>query len=762
MGLKKKKNVLSQSQQANRSVLIRTAILMAMFGIAIFVPVALKLYQVQIIDHEKYQEKAVQQQTSDTILTPARGTIYDRKMKTLAVSASVNTVVVDPSKIDLTKDDLTAISKGLAEILNLDADEIAEKIKKNKEAKKAYVAIKLKIEREESEQIRVFIDENKYNRFIRLDPDTKRYYPYGNFASNTIGFVSSDGVGLEGLELRYNEQLTGTPGRIVSTRESKGTALPQEYEKYYDASSGLNMILTLDETIQHFLEKHLATAVIENEVAKRAMGIVMDVKTGGILAIATVPSFDLNNRTEITDPAIQAQLAGLEGDELTAKRNEALVAQYRNKAVSDTYEPGSTFKIITAAIALEEKVVSLTDRFNCAGSIKVAGWGKPMSCHKKIGHGAQSFLEGVQNSCNPVFITVGLRVGRQKFWDYMHAFGFYDKTNVDIPGESNSVIHSWESYNLSDVTLATYSFGQTFAITPIQLITAASAVANGGKIMQPHIVSAFTDASGAVVEEIEPTVIRQVISEETAKLVCEALESVVSNGTGHNAYVAGYNIAGKTGTSQDSRLKEEQRVGKYVVSFMGFAPADDPQVAVLIALDQPMAGPVILRSGGNMAAPVVGRIMADILPYIGVKPQYSADDLAGRELQVPTLKDFTVEAAVKALKDLGFSCRTEGEGETVIDQLPIAGVIVPATAEIVLYTESQKPDTQVKMPDVLGKSPEQVNRLITDAGLYLRVSGATNNYSSAIVAAMQDVPAGTMVDIGHVVSVEFRDTSMRD
>lgn len=762
MGLKKKKDVLSQSQQANRSVLIRTAILMVMFGVAIFVPVALKLYQVQIIDHEKYQEKAVQQQTSDTKITPARGTIYDRKMKTLAVSASVNNVKVDPSKIDLEKDDLNAISKGLAEILDLDAEEIADKIIKNKEAKRAYVAIKKQIEREEAEKVLEFIEKNKYGRFLGLEPATKRYYPYGNFASNTIGFVSSDGVGLEGLELRYNEQLTGTPGRIVSTRESKGTALPQEYEKYYDASSGLNMVLTLDETIQHFLEKHLATAVIENEVAKRAMGIVMDVKTGGILAIATVPSFDLNNRTEITDPAIQEQLAGLEGEELTAKRNEALVAQYRNKAVSDTYEPGSTFKIITAAIALEEKVVSLTDRFNCAGSIKVAGWGKPMSCHKKIGHGAQSFLEGVQNSCNPVFITVGLRVGRQKFWDYMHAFGFYEKTNVDIPGESNSVIHSWESYNLSDVTLATYSFGQTFAITPIQLITATSAVANGGKMMQPHIVSAFTDASGAVVEEVEPTVIRQVISEETAQLVCEALESVVSNGTGHNAYVAGYNIAGKTGTSQDSRLDPELRVGKYVVSFMGFAPADDPQVAVLIALDQPMAGPVILRSGGNMAAPVVGRIMADILPYIGVKPQYSADDVAGRELQVPTLKDFTVEEAIKTLKDLGFTCRTVGEGETVIDQLPIAGVIVPATAEIVLYTESQKPDTQVKMPDVIGKSPEQVNRMITDAGLYLRVSGATNNYSSAIVAAMQDVPAGTMVDIGHVVSVEFRDTSMRD
>lgn len=760
MKKKKQKPVLTQSQIATRSVLVRTVILMCLFGVAVFIPLAMKLYQVQIIDHERYQERAVQQQTSDTVIAPARGTIYDRNMKTLAVSASVDTVVVDPSRL---KDDdqLVFVARNLAAILDLDAADITEKIKQNRERNRAYLAIKQKIEREESEKVREFINANRDlpRNSVYLAPDTRRYYPYGNFASNTIGFVSSDGIGLEGLEARYNDRLTGTPGRIVSTRESGTTTLPQPHEQYIDATAGLNMILTLDEIIQHFLEKHLATAVVENQVSKRALGIVMDVRTGGILAIATSPSFDLNNRTEITDPAIQSILAGLEGEELAQRRGEALVAQYRNKAVSDTYEPGSTFKIITAAIALEEKVVSMTDRFSCGGSMTVAGWGTPMHCHRRIGHGGQSFVEGIQNSCNPVFISAGLRIGRQKFWDYSQAFGFFERTGIDIPGESSPVMHSWTEFNRSDVTLATYSFGQTFNITPVQLITATSAVMNGGKLMKPHIVSAFTDSTGMVVEEIPPIVVRQVISEDTSAKVREALESVVKDGTGRNAQVNGYRISGKTGTSQKTVL--EDRVGRYVVSFLGFAPADNPDIAVLVALDEP-GGPLLLRSGGNMGAPLAGRIMADILPYIGIRPQFSADDVAGRELQMPTLRGLTVDEAAKIIRDNELKYRIEGEGDTVIDQLPISGIIIPGTAQIVLYTESQRPDTQIKVPDILNKSPEQVNKLLTDAGLYIRVSGATGTYSTTIVSVIQDIPAGTMVDLGTVVNVEFRDQSIRD
>jgi stage V sporulation protein D (sporulation-specific penicillin-binding protein) len=760
--IKKQKPVLTQSQIATRGVLVRTAILMGLFGVAVFIPLTIKLYQVQIIDHERYQGRAVQQQTSDTILAPARGTIYDRNMKTLAVSAGVDTVVVDPSRL---RDDeqLEFVARSLAAMLDLDSENIIERIKQNRERNRAYLAIKQKIEREESEKVREFLNANRNlpRNSVYLAPDTKRYYPYGNFASNTIGFVSSDGIGLEGLEARYNDRLSGTPGRIVSTRESGATTLPQPFEQYIDATAGLNMILTLDEIIQHFLEKHLATAVIENQVSKRALGIVMDVKTGGILAIATSPSFDLNNRTEITDPAIQSILAGLEGEELAQKRSEALIAQYRNKAVSDTYEPGSTFKIITAAIALEEKVVSMTDRFSCGGSMTVAGWGTPMHCHRRIGHGAQSFVEGIQNSCNPVFITAGLRIGRQKFWDYSHAFGFFERTGIDIPGESSPVMHSWTEFNRNDVTLATYSFGQTFNITPVQLITATSAVMNGGRLMKPHIVSAFTDPSGMVVEEIAPTVVRQVISEDTSIKVREALEAVVTHGTGRNAQVKGYRTSGKTGTSQKTVLAEEDRVGKYVVSFLGFAPADNPEIAVLVALDEP-GGPLLLRSGGNMGAPLAGRIMADILPYIGIKPQYSADDLAGRELQMPTLRGLTVTEASRIIRDNGLKYRIEGNGDTVTDQLPISGIIIPGTAQIVLYTESQRPDTQVEVPNVLGLSPEQVNKLLTDAGLYIRVSGATGTYATTIVSVIQDISAGTMVDLGTVVNVEFRDQSIRD
>ncbi len=744
-------------QKANRDLQIRTLILMVVFGVGVFIPLMIKLYQVQILEHEKYQGMAVQQQTKDTIVAPPRGTIFDRNHKALAISASVNDVSVDPHII-IEASDKALISQGLGEILGIEPQVILDKIEKYK--KKEYASIQLRVEQDVAEKIRAFVVDNELEGKINLTPNMKRYYPNGNFASNVLGFVNSDGKGVEGLESRYNEKLTGNPGRIISARDNRGASFPLQYEKYYDASSGLNMVLTLDDRMQHFLEKHLDTAVVENLVAKRATGIIMDVKTGGILAMATSPSYDPNNRTEITDPAIQAQLAGLEGEELSAATKAALIAQYRNKAVNDTYEPGSTFKIVTASIALEEKVVTMADRFTCNGSIRVAGWNKPMSCHRKIGHGAESFLEGIQNSCNPVFISVGLRIGRQLFWDYMHAFGFFDKTGIDMPGESSSVISSWDVFNYSDVPLATYSFGQTFNVTPIQLIAAASAVANDGKLMWPHIASEFIDDEGNIVESVEPRVVRQVISSETAQLVCSALEEVVRIGTGKNAYVSGYRIAGKTGTSQ--KIGPAGPIsGKYVVSFLGFAPADDPQIAIIVALDEP-GGQMNLRSGGQMAAPVVGRILADILPYIGILPQYSADDVAGKDVETPFVKGLDLVAAQKLLKERGMQYRIVGEGDKVLDQLPVPGVKMPKSAEMILYTESQRPEESVKVPNVVGKSPEQANKLIINAGLYMRVSGTTDTHSTSVTAAMQDIAAGEPVPLGTIISVEFRDTSISD
>ncbi|MCL2084242.1 MAG: penicillin-binding transpeptidase domain-containing protein [Oscillospiraceae bacterium] len=750
---------VTDTGRIGRGITGRTIFLMVTFGILAFVPLVLKLYQVQISEHSKYEGMAVDQQTRNTVISPERGTIYDRNMKALAISASVYNVCVNPNGIK-TDAKRAEISRGLADILDLEAASIDERIRSN--AGKQYLAVKLRVEEEEEKAVRQFILDSSLSGMIWLEPNTKRYYPYGNFASNILGFVSNDGQGVEGLELKYNQQLTGTPGRIITARDTQGISRSLQYEKYFDASNGMDMILTLDETIQHFLEKHLSAAVVENMVTKRAIGIVMDVKTGGILGMATSPSYDLNNRNEITDPAVQALLAGLEGEELSSARNAALLAQYRNKAVNDTYEPGSTFKIVTAAVALEEKVVTMADRFSCSGSIRVPGISDPVSCHRKIGHGGQSFIEGIQNSCNPVFVTVGLRIGRQKFWEYMQAFGFFEKTDVDMPGESSSIIAPYSAYNYSDVSLAVYSFGQTFNVTPIQMITAASAVANGGKLMWPHIAGEFRDKDGNAVETVQPRMVRQVISAETASKLCAALEEVVKDGTGRNAYVSGYRIAGKTGTSQKSQLPKDERYGHYVVSFLGFAPADDPQIALLVAMDEPMKGDANLRSGGQMAAPLAGRILADILPYIGLNAQYAPGSLEMMEIMTPNLKELPIADAERILSEMGVSYHIEGNGGTVIDQLPAQGLMVPLSAKMVLYTESRRPEGVVGVPDVTGKTPETANKLLVDAGLYMKISGVADNRSTTVKAGRQDIMPGEEVPIGTIINVEFIDVSVAD
>ncbi|GHU88696.1 stage V sporulation protein D [Clostridia bacterium] len=752
--------------RSDRAVMTRTVILMVLLGFVVFVPLVMKLGQIQITDHDKYEELALNQQTSDIIKPATRGAIYDRGMQALAISASVDNVCVNPSKVKT--EDIGKLAVGLAGVLGMDANVIAENIEKYKS--RQYYAVKRQLEKEDADVVRRYIADNQLEKQVFLEPSTKRYYPYGNFASNVLGFVSSDGSGVEGLERQYDDKLTGTPTRIV-----KSTTQSAQYEQYYDGTSGLNLVLTLDETIQHFLEKNLSAAVTENMVAKRAFGIVMDVKTGGILGMAIAPSYNPNERNEIdlTDPGLvsvvedavnKAKKANTSGEELTEEqlRQAALQAVYRNKAINDTYDPGSTFKIVTASVALEEKVVKMADRFSCTGSIKVKGWNEPIHCHKRIGHGAQSFLEGIQNSCNPVFITVGLRINRQAFWDYMHAFGFFDKTGIDLPSEAGSIIANWAEFD-KDITQATYSFGQNFTVTPIQQLTAAAAVANGGKLMWPHIASAFVDDDGNVVERVEPRVVRQVISEETAAEVCAALETVVSVGTGKNAYVKGYRIGGKTGTSQKSSLAQADRYGKYVVSFVGFAPADDPEIAILVAMDEPMKGEnVNLRSGGQMAAPLAGRVMADILPYLAVSPKYSVEDKAGIEVLAPRLIDLPLAEAKGMLKESAIAYRVVGDGDTIIDQLPIPEVSMPGNAEMVLYTEQPRPEDPVAVPNVIGKSPEQANKLITDAGLYIRVAGTLDRYSTTIYASMQSAAGGDMVPPGTIITVEFRDTGISD
>lgn len=745
--------------KSNRSLLVRTIALMVIFGFGIFVVLGVKLYSVSVTRHDELQQMAVNQQTRSTVITPNRGTIYDRNMNVIAMSVSTETVKIDPINIK-TDEQREFVANGLSVILGIDREKLLEQTKKNNH----YEIVAKKVDKEVADLVRSFVIENKLGDMVGLDPDSRRIYPNNNLASTLIGFVGTDNTGLDGLEAKYEADLQGTPGQIVVAKDAKGSTMPTQYEMYYDASDGNDLRLTIDESIQHFLEKHLETAVIENEVAQRACGIVMDVKTGGILAMATKGDYDLNEPFVITDEELKGEVEALRGtEEYSQKNSDALQAQWRNKAVSDTYEPGSTFKMFTAAMAIEENLVSDGDHFNCAGSVKVGKW--TINCHKRAGHGSQTFLEAIMHSCNPAFIAIGNRVGPEKFYSYMQAFGFMDTTGVDLPGETSNkgLVHSYEVYSKDPAAQAVYSFGQTFKITPIQLITAVSAVANGGYLMKPYVVQDWLDQDGTVIKSTTPTVVRQPISTETSKKLCLMLEQVVCNpeGGGKNAYVKGYRVAGKTGTSQKRDVVGASEQGLYVTSFVGFAPADNPEIAILIMLDEP-GGPRNLRMGGYMAAPVARRVLADTLPYLGIAPQYSADEITGIDVAVPNIKNKSVEEAKKILKELGLEATVNGSGDTVLDQVPINGVQIPSTAKVILYTEGEKPEEKIAVPDVSGKTPEQANTMLANAGLYMKAAGARSASSSSVVAAWQEITAGTEVPIGTIVQVEFRDSSVGD
>ncbi len=745
--------------KSNRSLLARTIALMLIFGLGTFAVLGVKLYSISVTQHDKLQKQAMDQQTRSTVITPNRGTIYDRNMNVIAMSVSMETVFLDPHNIK-TDEQRELIANGLSVILGIDREKLLEQTKRDNR----YEIVAKKVDKEAADLIRAFIVENKLGDWVGLDPDSKRVYPNNNFASTVLGFVGTDNNGLDGLEAKYESDLQGTPGQIVVARDAKGSSMPTQYEMYYDASDGSSLRLTIDESIQHFLEKHLETAVIENQVSQRACGIVMDVKTGGILAMATKGDYDLNNPFVITDEEVRAEIEALTGtEEFSAKRAEALQSQWRNKAVSDTYEPGSTFKMFTAAMAIEENAVGDSDHFNCAGSVKVGKW--TINCHKRAGHGSQNFLEAMMHSCNPAFIAIGNRVGPEKFYSYMQAFGFMDMTNVDLPGETSNkgLVHPYEVYNRDPAAQAVYAFGQTFKITPIQLITAVSAVANGGYLMKPYVVQDWLDQEGSVVKSTSPTVVRQPISTETSKKLCLMLEQVVCNpeGGGKNAYIKGYRIAGKTGTSQKRDVVGASEQGLYVTSFVGFAPADNPEIAILIMLDEP-GGPRNLRMGGYMAAPVARRVLADALPYLGIAPQYSADDLTGVDVAVPNIKGKSVEEAKKLLKYAGLEATVEGAGDVVLDQVPVYGVKVPSSAKIILYTEGEKPGEKIAVPDLAGKTPEQVNTALASLGLYMKATGANAVTSSTVKATWQDYQAGEEVVIGTVIQVEFSDSSVGD
>lgn len=735
----------------NRTQDKRLAVFLVIFTGLLFLLI-IRTAWIQIVHGNEYSRAAIEQQTSDSEVAAKRGIIYDCNLKPLANNVTVETISITPANVRKNKD-TDALAQCMADALEMNVDTIKEKFQKQSN----FEYIKRKVDKSKADIIRQYVNDNKISG-VSFVEDVKRYYPYNNFASHVIGFVGNDNQGLEGIEMVYDDVLSGTAGRVVSALEPGGLHMPDTYEEYIEPEDGSGVVLTIDEVIQHFVEKHLENARIENQLEEGAAAIVMDVKTGEILAMATKPDYNLNEPFAITDvikeanPGIEEELESLSGQEYNTRLSEVIAPIRRNKAVVDSYEPGSTFKMAVAAMALEDNVVSLTDHFFCNGSVKVAD--HDISCANKNGHGAQTFAEGVQNSCNPVFIAVGQRVGAERFKKYVEWFGFRSKTGIELPGEASGLFYSDDNFNITE--LATSSFGQGLKVTPLQMITLASALGNGGKMYKPHLVKKIVDKDCNTIQTIEPEFVRQIVSKETADTVCNVLESVVSKGGGKNAYLAGYRIAGKTGTSE--KLPRGSR--KYIASFIGIAPADDPQIACLVMLDQPPVGKTYY--GGMIAAPVVKNIMSETLQYLGVEPEYTEDELKDIDITVPNLADVSRSDAEKTLTELGLSIRFVGNSETVTDQIPKAYAKVPKGIRVVAYTGDETAKKTVTVPKVVGLSASEANSRITGAGLNVRINGASLGQSGYAICSSQSPNDGAEVEPGTIITLDFTYTEVAD
>ena len=738
-------------RRANRVIQSRTFVLMLIMGILMFVLLFFRLYDLQITRHEELQGKAVSQQTRRTVVTASRGTIYDASGNILAISASAETIILSPLEIDQavnskttpvswTKDSLAA---GLADILGKDAASIRKRME-NTESQ--YEVIQLRAEEDVAAKVRAYVDENDIVG-VHLVADSKRYYPYGSLAAQVIGFVGTENTGLYGLEAYYEDELEGQSGLVISAKDKAENDMLYTYEQYFAAKDGGDLTLTLDATIQYYLEKGMESMLDKFSAANGAAGVVLNAKTGGIMAMASYPNYDLNDFSTVQDKTL---LERIERKESTLADMQLL--QWRNKALNDTYEPGSTFKILTLAAALEEGVVDKTTTVNCGGSVTISGY--TIHCSNKNGHGLQTLVQSVGNSCNPAFINYGLRVGNEKFYQYMESFGLMNTTGVDLGGEAVGVFASPSSFTQLD--LACYAFGQNFTVTPLGLIAAQAACVNGGYLHTPYLVERITDSEGSVVYRHDDTPVRQVISEETSATVRECLEYVVASGTGKNGQVAGYRIGGKTGTA------DKGQTGDVVVSFLCFAPADDPQVIMLITMDTPSRATGVYVSGGNMVAPTASSVMSEILPYLGIEPSYSAEELLGMDTTVPNVIGMSVDEAKAKLKERVLSCRVEGDGDTITDQTPAGGAIIPGKSVVILYANEKKSTDKCVVPTLLGRTPSEANTVAVNAGLLIRFSGTTGSESSSIRVLSQNLEAGTEVDAGTVITVQLGDTSVTD
>ena len=772
---KKQFNRVRGDSGHHRRVLAITALL----GIVAFIPMALRLYQLMISQYDYYSGLALRNQTRTTSVQADRGVIYDRNMNVLACSKGVETVYLDPHELKQSKADIDDIAQTLGAILELDLEWIRTQAS---DTTMRYKQLKASVDTQTAAQIRQYMNDNAISG-IHLEPGVKRLYPYGSLAAQVIGFTNASGTGSEGVEAAYNSYLEGTVGKVVTTKGNNEMDMPFSYEKYVSSIPGCDVVLTLDATVQACLENRMAEAVEKYDVQNGAFGLVMDVNTGEILAMATLGSYDPNAYLQIADPEVLQKTETLKqnylqyppGSEayengLAAYKQavtDARLKQWRNRVLSDGYEPGSTFKVLTMAAALDSGAIDLNTNFYCKGAEQIPGRSQLLHCWRSAGHGAEKTPQALQNSCNIAFAHIALKMGGQTFYEYVQRFGILEKTGIDLAGESKGVFFDKELVTNTDkwgtASLTSGSFGQTFKITPLQLVRAISSVVNGGELMEPYLVSEVINAEGQTVLKQEPTVTRRTISEETSKIMCSLLESVVTEGTAKNASVAGFSIGGKTGTSEKIDVFDEngQRVLDKIVSFVGIAPMDDPQYIVLVALDTPSRQTGIYISGGVMAAPTVGAVMEDILPYLGVEQTFTEDDVAGKSVVVEDLTGMTLKEAQKLLQDAHLSCRTVGNGETVTGQIPAAGKTVSGGSEVLLYFGEAPPADTVKVPDFRGMNRQQAADAAAELGLYILVAGNTSLDASVKVAS-QSVAAGTDVSIGTMVRLEFIDTKAAD
>ena len=734
-------------RRANRIIQNRTMILMAVLGVLVFLILVIKLFSLQILRHDELEAKALDQQTRSTEVAATRGTIYDRNGNIMAISATAETVFLSPLEMDSAlsdKDNPVAwtkdsVAQKLSEILEINKEGI---LKKMERTDSQYEVLKLRVEEDVADQIRTFINDEGVVG-VYMVTDAKRYYPYATLASQIIGFVGTDNYGLYGLEARYNDVLDGETGLVVSTKDPTGSDMLYGYEQYYKAQNGSDIVLTLDATVQYYVEKALSEMVTSTE-AQGATGIVMDVETGAVLAMASSPTYDLNDPSAV----YESRLASLVKDG-QLNLADAQLRQWRNRAINDTYEPGSTFKVLTLAAALEEGVIDENTTFDCTGSIHVLD--ATIHCSNRAGHGHQTLEQTAGNSCNPAFITYGLRLGTEKFYRYMKDFGLVNGSGIDLEGEALGIFAPQET--ASELDLACYAFGQNFNTTPVALISAQAACINGGYLHTPYVVERVVDSEGNVLSSHDSTPVRQVVSEETSALVRQCLEYVVSSGTGRNGQVHGYRIGGKTGTA------DKGNTGEVVLSFMCFAPADDPKYIMLLTLDSPTGEG---RGGGGTVAPYASRIMGEILPYLGVEPSYSAEELLGSDTTVNYVIGMTVADAEEKLKSKGFSVKVVGDGDTVTDQTPEGGTVIPGKSRVILYAGSEKPDTLCTVPSLVGLSPSEANMAVSSAGLLLRFTGTTDSGSGSVRVINQSEAAGAQVEAGTVISVQLSDSGVTD